>query len=258
MGTVTKALSLLSQFSLSRPEIGLSDMTRLSGMNKATVFRLLSELETSGFVEQIGTTRAYRLGNGILRLATLRDAAVPLRAAVGDVLDDLCEQTDETAHMSMLQGHDLNTSAHRYSATHATRVMMEDASELSFHATSSGLAVLAFSDSAFIGEILSQPLQQFTKQTNTDPDQIRELLAETRRIGIAESVSGFEVDVHSHAAPVFGPDMRPIGALAVAAPVARMTGRARARIQRHVADQALELTQKTGGICPPDYPISQD
>lgn len=258
MGTVAKALSLLSQFSLSRPEIGLSDMARLSGMNKATVFRLLSELEAGGFVEQIGTTRAYRLGSEVLRLATLRDAAVPLRAVVSTVLDDLCAQTDETVHMSLVQGQHLNALAHKYSATHATRVMMEDASELSFHATSSGLAVLAFSDPTFVDAILSRPLPRFTQQTKTDPDHIRQLLATARQAGFAESVSGFEVDVHSHAAPVFGPDARPIGALAVAAPVARITGRTRSHIQRHLAKHAYTLTLKTGGFYPPDFPMLQN
>jgi len=228
-------------------------MARLSGMNKATVFRLLGELETGGFVEQIGTTRAYRLGSGFLRLATLRDAAVPLRSVVGDVLDDLCAQTNETVHMSLVQGQCLNALSHKYSSIHATRVMMEDASELSFHATSSGLAILAFAETAFADAILSQPLRSFTKQTETDPDQIREALVNIRQTGIAESIGGFEKDVHSHAAPVFGPDMRPIGALAVAAPVARMTGRARAKIQQQVAKQAFVLTQKTGGFCPTGF-----
>lgn len=258
MGTVAKALSLLSHFNLSRPEIGLSDMARLSGMNKATVFRLLGELESGGFVEQIGTTRAYRLGSSFLRLATLRDAAVPLQSVVADVLEDLCVQTNETAHMSLVQGQHLNALAHRYSSKHATRVMMEDASELSFHATSSGLAILAFAETAFVDAILSQPLRGFTKHTKTEPDQIREILSTTRRDGFAESISGFENDVHSHAVPVFGTDMHPIGALAVAAPVSRMTGRTRTQIQRLLANQALILTRKTGGFCPSGFPILQD
>ncbi|MBL4766829.1 MAG: IclR family transcriptional regulator [Rhodobacteraceae bacterium] len=258
MGTVAKALSLLSQFSLSRPEIGLSDMARLSGMNKATVFRLLSELETGGLIEQIGPTRAYRLGSGLLRLATLRDAAVPLRSIAGSVLDELCATTHETVHMSLLQGQHLNALAHRYSSTHATRVTMEDAAELSFHATSSGLAVLAFSDPGFVDTVLSSPLRTFTKDTRTDSAQIRATLDSIRQTGIAESIGGFEVDVHSHAAPVFGPNRHPIGALAVAAPVSRMTGRAPASIQRQVATQAQELTKQIGGFCPPDFPISQD
>ena len=81
MGTVSKALSLLGFFSQQQPEIGLSDMARLSGMNKATVYRMLCELQTNGFVEQAGNGRAYRLGAEVLRLAALREATVPVLSA---------------------------------------------------------------------------------------------------------------------------------------------------------------------------------
>jgi len=97
MGTVAKALSLLTLFNQSRPEIGLSDVTRLSGLNKATAYRLLSELQAQGFVEQVGTDRAYRLGPEIMRLAALREAAVPLLSVAREVLDRLCTATGETA-----------------------------------------------------------------------------------------------------------------------------------------------------------------
>ena len=59
MGTVTKALTLLDHFTLARPLIGLSEVARLAGVNKATAFRLLSELQSAGFVEQAGSAREY-------------------------------------------------------------------------------------------------------------------------------------------------------------------------------------------------------
>ena len=254
MGTVTKALSLLTYFNHSRPEIGLSDLTRLSGMNKATVYRMMREMQEQGFVEQAGGERAYRLGPEVLRLAALREAAVPLLSVAREVLDALCADTGETAHMSLVRGGALNTLAYRYSPAHATRVMMEDAEVLSFHATSSGLAVLGFADPDFTDAILSRPLKAHTDSTVTDADAIRSALAEVRASGIAESVGGFEAEVHSHAAPVFGADRRPIGALAVAAPVARVTDATRPAIRDRVARHAADLTRRIGGFPPDGFP----
>ena len=57
MGTTSKALSLLRLFSGSQPEIGLTELSRQSGMNKATVYRLMSDLAEYGFVEQVGADR---------------------------------------------------------------------------------------------------------------------------------------------------------------------------------------------------------
>lgn len=254
MGTVSKALSLLSLFTQRRPEIGLSDITRLSGMNKATAYRLLGELQAGGFVEQVGTDRAYRLGAEVLRLATLREAAVPLLSVSRTILENLSAATGETAHMSLVQGHQLNMLTHCYSPQHATRVMMDDAEVLSFHATGSGLAVLAFSPPAFVDDVLTPPLGTFTGNTETNPETIRAMLVQIRQTGIAESVGGFEADVHSHAAPIFGPDHIPLGALAVAAPEARVSDKQRQVIRTELDRAARDLTQRIGGFCPPEFP----
>jgi DNA-binding IclR family transcriptional regulator len=256
MGTVAKALSLLDHFSHARPTIGLSDMARLSRLNKATVFRLLCDLQAAGFVEQIGPAREYRLGPAVLRLATLREAAVPLRDLAGPVLQSLADTTCETAHLSLLQGERLDMLAYAYSPRHGTRVMMEDAQTLAFHATSSGLAVLAYSPPAMVDRVLQAPLERRTDATETDPATIRALLDKVRRTGIAESVGGFEKDVHSHAMPLFDAASRVIGAMAVAAPVARMTPDLTALIRRALRHHALDMTRALGGFPPDDFPAT--
>ncbi|MDE4132834.1 IclR family transcriptional regulator [Phaeobacter sp. QD34_3] len=254
MGTVTKALSLLGYFSHGRPEIGLSDLTRLSGMNKATVYRLMSELQESGFVEQADGDRSYRLGPQVLRLAALREAAVPILSVSRRVLKDLSTQTGETTHLSLVQGSQLNSLSHAYSPRHATRVMMEDAEVLTYHGTASGLAVLAFAEPDFVDAILSGPLHSHTAATVTDPEAIRAHLREVRKVGMAQSVGGFEAEVHSHAVPVFGPDAKVIGALAVAAPVSRMTADQAALIPEALRGAGRTLTHRIGGAAPADYP----
>ncbi len=79
MGTTSKALSLLDFFSRAQPLIGLSQMSRLAGINKASTHRLLGELADFGLVEQVTPGREYRLGPAFLRLAALREQNVPMR-----------------------------------------------------------------------------------------------------------------------------------------------------------------------------------
>lgn len=254
MGTISKGLSLLNFFSTSRHSIGLSEMTRLSGMNKATVYRLLGELQAAGFVEQHGPEKNYRLGIEVLRLAKLREAAVPTLEIGRDILRDLSQRTGETAHMSMVQGDRLIEIAHVYSPAHATRVIMDDAEILSFHGTSSGLAVLAFSAQPFIDRMISGALPAHTAQTLTDPAAILNRLEEVRANGVAVSDGGFEEDVCSHATPFFDGLGRPVGAIAVAAPVNRMQAAQRQRTLPLVHRAGLELTRQTGGHPPDSYP----
>lgn len=254
MGTVTKALSLLQHFDHARLEIGLTEMARLSGFNKATVYRLLTELQEEGFVEQPRDSTVYRLGPELLRLAALREAAVPLLTVARELLEKLSDTTGETSHVSIIRGNSLHALAHHYSTRHGSRVTMEDASTLPFHGTASGLAVLAFSDEAFIDSILSETLHSHAPETVTDPDAIRARFADIRRAGYAESVGGFEEDVHSFASPVFGADARPVGAIAVAAPVGRMTKSLGKETSAALIALARDLTNRSGGFLPRDFP----
>ena len=67
MSTIGKALSLLDLISVLDKDIGLSDLARLSTLDKATTRRFLVELERHGFVEQDEETRRYRLGAAPVR-----------------------------------------------------------------------------------------------------------------------------------------------------------------------------------------------
>lgn len=254
MGTASKALSLLNYFSRAQSQIGLTDMARLSGMNKATVYRLMGELADHGFVEQVGAGREYRLGPAFLRLAALREKAVPMRELVLAELTKLSEITGETSHMSLLNGELLSNLTYSYAHHHGTMVMMEDAEVLELHSTGSGLAVLAFSPAPFVDAVLDKPLVARTSQTLVDPDAIRALLPRIRDRGVAQSIGGFEQDVHSHAVPIFDASSQCIGAVAVAAPVSRMTDQLRDTIQTELALTAGRITRVLGGFPPDSFP----
>ena len=87
MSTVTKTLTLLDYFTDTRPTLGLTELQRLCGRDKATVYRHLLALEACGFVEQDPKTRAYRLGHALDRLAGVRRRTVPVTDTVAPIVD---------------------------------------------------------------------------------------------------------------------------------------------------------------------------
>jgi DNA-binding IclR family transcriptional regulator len=239
MGTVGKALDLLALFTRVQPQHGLSHLARVSGVNKATCHRLLTELESRGLVEQTGPAREYRLGPAVLRLASLREATVPTRDAAMPVLRDLAETTGETAHLSHRVAGRLQTLAFAYASRPGVKVMMEDADVLPFHATASGAAVLAhIPDPEPL--ILAAP----------DPAALRARIAQTRSKGFAETVSTFEKDVHSLAVPLFDATGTCTGALAVATVAPRMTPALHGIITAELIAAAAKITALWGGQPP--------
>ncbi len=252
MGTVGKALDLLDIFTRLRPQAGLSEIARLTGQNKATCHRLLTEMEARGLVEQVGPTREYRLGPAVLRLAYLREAAVPTRDAAMPVLQSLARATGETAHLSHLVGGVLHTLAFAYSVQHGVKVTMDDADILPFHATASGAAVLAWLPEVEVDRILSGPLPARARSANRTVADVRAAIGHVRARGWAETLSTFERDVQGMAVPLFDAQGACIGALAVAAAAPRMTPDLHTRIVAELTRAGAEINALWGGQVPPD------
>jgi len=220
MSTIGKALALLDSLCELDRDIGLSDLARLSALDKATTRRFLVELEKYGFVEQDGETRKYRLGAAPVRLARIRQARFPFASVAAPFVKALADAVGETVHLSEFAGGRLAT-IHVEDSTQAHRVIVDVGATLPLHATASGLAFLAFLPKAEADRALARPLQRFSPETVIDADAVRTLLAETAARGFSVNRQGFETGVISAAAPIVAPNGRPVGALAVAAPIAR-------------------------------------
>ncbi len=250
MGTVDKALSLLDFFSERRPEIGLSDLTRLAGYDKATVLRLMTSLANRGFVEQDRKTKVYRLGPSLLRLANVREMTIPSKASARPVLEHLSVESGETVHLFLLAKDYLEPIDFIETSAHATRVHMDAGERISLHASASGLACLAFMRVEESERILQGRLERFTNHTITDVSTLQKCLKKVRSEGIAESDRGFEEEVFGIAAPIFSPDRLPVGSIGIATPHTRMTDSFRQKARALTQQAAMDITRAWGGSIP--------
>jgi IclR family transcriptional regulator, acetate operon repressor len=254
MGTITKALELLGFFSRRRPEIGLSEMVRLAGRDKATVHRHLVELEENGFLEQNRATRAYTLGPAILRLTAIREATHPIRTVFRPIVEQLARETGELCYISLLQGNVLLSVFYSDLLEHGTQIIFDKGKTLPLHATSSGIAVLAFSTKKFVDAALAQPLPAYTDRTHTEVAQILTVMDATRREGLCRLDQAFDSEVCSIGGPIFGPDAHPIGSIAVAVPSVRSTPEKMADLRAALGIAVRQATMSIGGVLPRDYP----
>lgn len=250
--TVAKALTLLEHFSEDEPELGLSDLARRSGIDKAAVHRMMGAMAESGLVEQQADTRLYRLGAGVLRLARVRETAFPINSIVQPVLDALSAETGETAHASLISGRALANVA-TCESKKGSRVSLVAGEVLPFHSTASGLATLAFADAALLGRVLKAPREARTRFTVTEADALREQVDTAQRNGFAESDQTNEEDVNGIAAPIFDRTGKACGAVSVSTPSHRMTETQR-KLSIGAALRAAEaITAGLGGQIPRGY-----
>ena len=245
MQTVDKAISLLNLFSVSRPEIGLSELARLAGFDKAATRRFLVALQKHQFIEQNPATKAYRLGTGFIHLARIRETSFPMEALLQKAVEHLTAVTGETAHASRMSNASLTTVNVMFPAR-ANRVHLEIGEVLPLHATASGLVLTAFSPPAFQEQMLSG-LQSFTARTEIRPAQLREILAECAKEGYGISCGGYEDEVTGLAVPYFDAHRQPIGTLAVATPESRLTPGMQQEIISALIRESHAITCALGG-----------
>lgn len=255
MRTVEKALRLLDLFDERRSEAGLSELARLSGIDKATVLRMLGDLAATGLIEQDPSSRQWRLGAGILRLARLREAAFPVTGIINAILERLAQETGETAHASLRAGRDLGTIGVVESAR-SNRVYIEPGLMLPLHATASGLAYCAFARPEVRADVLARPLAAHTETTPTTTEALARRIDEARARGYASADQTYESEVYGIALPLFGADGFAVGALAVATPTSRLTDSHRDRIIAALAPAAREASLGMGGRIPDHHRIA--
>ena len=171
MSTVGKAVSLLKMFTAIEPEIGLSELARAAGFDKATTRRLLVSLADHGLIEQDAISRRYRLGAGLSRLARIRDVHFPFVQVAEPITRELAAETGETVHLSEFSAGALLT-VHVELSARANRVNVDVGQVLPLHGTASGLICLAFSRPDVLERHFQAPLAAYTQHTITNRDKV--------------------------------------------------------------------------------------
>ena len=246
LGTVSKALNLLDILKSSDTQIGLSEISRQSGFDKATTRRLLLELMANGFVEQDPIDKYYVLGPTLQILGKAREERFPLYRTLLPIVKSLAQFTGETVHASEYAAGVLMT-IHTQESEKSNRVSLAVGQKLPLHATASGLAFLAASPITFVDSFLRRPRVSFTAHTPQDVEPLLTLITQTKRRGYALSNQLLEVGIHSVASAFLDSRGKPIGTIAVAMPSIRADGKKIESCGKAVAAAALDISTKMFG-----------
>ena len=246
MKTVDKAFTVLDQFSAERTEIGLSELARLAGLDKAATRRLLLALSKHGFIEQSTETRKYRLGQGFLRLARIREATVPMAQAAQSVVDWLVAEVDETVHVSVPSGASMSTIAFRL-PRRGNVINLVPADALLYHATATGYAYMAHATPDTLTRVLGLKRVATAAGTLVEKADVEAKIEETRAQGYARTRNSFEDGVSSVAMPFYFDQEDPAGAISIALPDERMTDARCAELLPFLRDAVARLEKALTG-----------
>jgi IclR family acetate operon transcriptional repressor len=105
--TITKVCRVLSEFR-SRPSIGVTDLARRTELLPSDVHRILTSLQSYGYIEQDPTTKTYRLGVGFLKLGLTAFQRSEVREAAMPCLQRLSQQLEASTHLAIFDRRELD------------------------------------------------------------------------------------------------------------------------------------------------------
>lgn len=244
--SIDRAVAILRCFNGRRPELGISELARSTGLSTSTVHRLLAAMQENQLVRQTGNKR-YGLGPFLLQLAnsgamprTLREAALPF-------MTDLRDEFDETIGLhELLRTGQRIVAAQVESHQELRRTYTDIGVPIRLAYGGPGKAILCALPEDERRPHLVDPIDSITPTTTVDPAVIEDELRLARSRGYAESKGQRTVGIYAVAAPVFDHTQKVIGALGASVPEVRMSAERAEQMGNRVRDVAWQLSLALG------------
>lgn len=218
-----KAVAILEAMATAGRPLGISEFGVLLGLPKPTAHRIVRMLESEGLLQREPGSSRYVPGVRLERLGLDIVAATMSRAPRHAILESLSLQIGETCNFGIMAGSHV-VYLDRVESAWPFGLRFERGSHVPLHCTSMGklfLSLLPAHKRALMLRSIS--LYRYTENTITDLGRLEAELDKIRETGVSTDDQEFLAGVVCVAVPVPGPKKQPVAALAVSAPLARMT-----------------------------------
>jgi DNA-binding IclR family transcriptional regulator len=246
--SVDRAVSVLELLARSGEGVGVGEVAAELGVHKSTASRLLSALEARDLVEQDGERGKYRLGFGVLRLASSVLGRLDLVGQARPVLQDLARAVGETVNLAVLRSHwAVNVDQAR--GTSAVVAQNWTGQLTPLHATSSGKVLLAHESPIGRRRLLEAAgLTRYTPHTHTTVDAVLAELDHIVDSGYAVALEEYEDGLTAVAAPIRDHSRTVVASISVSGPAFRLDQHRIDEIVPELQDAAGRVSERLGHL----------
>ncbi len=224
----------------------LTELASRTDQSAPTVYRVLTTLQSHGFVEIEEPGQLWHVGGGAFRVGSqfLRRTKVVERAR--QAMDRLMRATGETANLGV-EMRDQVLFLSQVETHETIRAFFPPGTLGPMHTSGIGKALLAWYPEARVRQIAAAGLPRFTAHSICDVAALLDDLAATRARGYALDDEERAEGMRCVAAPIFNAHGEPVAGLSVSGPAFRLTAEKAAGIGALVRAAADEVTEATGG-----------
>jgi DNA-binding IclR family transcriptional regulator len=141
---------------------------------------MAATLEHCGFVERNHKSGLYTVSPMALHQVQKGVANNPYLTRIDLIMREVVERTGDAATHMIRKGNQALVMSRREGSSSLRVLAAEAGMEVPLHCGGAPLALVAFSSDAVIEDYLSRPLEKRTSSTTTNPEKLRELIAEFR------------------------------------------------------------------------------
>lgn len=240
-------LEVLSQHSRG---LSLRDLSRKVHLTKGTTHRLLSSLAYLDFIRQNPSNKHYLLSFRLVELGNRLLNQIDFRIEARPFLVELAENTNETAHMVILDQFEVLyiDKVEAIGNTTGLRMASMLGSRIPAHCSAVGKALLAFLPEEKLEELAgANGLPKRTENTITRLEKLKEHLELVRRRGYAMDNEENEIGIRCIGAPIRDQRGEVIAAISISVPASRMKTRMmEAKLKDRVIETARKISDKLG------------
>jgi len=219
--SLDRGLAVIRAFGPGRERLSLSEVATATHLTRAATRRFLLTLVRLGYVRQDG--REFSLRPRVLELgyAYLSGLAMPEIAAPH--LEELVARVRESSSLSVLDGDHIVYVA-RVPTKRIMAVAISVGTRFPAYATSMGRVLLSGMTPDELDRYLAEAvLEPITARTVTDPDRLREIVADVARQGYAIVDQELEEGLRAVAVPIRGSSGAVMAAINVSAHASRVS-----------------------------------
>ena len=240
MQTIDRIVAVLERVASVPSGLTLSEVARATGLAPATCHRLLTALAKSGLVERQESTKSWRPGIALIRIAAAVVPGEGLGPLVDRGLTSLRDQWQEFFFLGVLSdGEIVCARSIQSSETHRINISIPIGRRLVMHASASSRAILAELPAKEARRLVAaRPRKSYTSRTITSIPAIMKELARVRERGYATCEDELEFGMSAYAVAVAGLPGEPVRSLAVVGPSERL--------RRHSEEGLIEDLIRTG------------
>jgi DNA-binding IclR family transcriptional regulator len=216
--TLTRALDIIDVFDYDNRELTAQELSLRTGIPLSTLYRLIKDLETRGYLKYNSHLATYGLGMRFFELGCVVSQQIELPEVCGPVMRQLNEQYDATVMPTAVYRNEV-ICLEVIQSKHILRLAMERGSRLPFYAGAGSKILMAFLPQNQLDLLLElQPIVAFTSHTLTNPATFKEHLAQIREQGYALSDQEMNTGAVGLAAPVYNAQREVVAGLTLAGP----------------------------------------